>query len=393
VLVLGIWAAAIHINRLLDSSPDRWSFIRTWFLLLAHVGVPLVLFWFLDYTDALHDTSLFAAITVAVAYRQIFAGGVQGIMMPGQTPALWKPFEAWVSNVSNHIEAKSILWRIRFNERLRDHLGADPNRLSALRELAYKNAQDQMEFLAQLNCLQQKPKPALITQAVWERSQASNETQFLLKELRKAYPEDYGYFLMKHGIINRLQYRFWLGNTRAKCAAWGGAFVLFLVVISLGVTFNDCQLVHLHYYQWRFTKPNTTEADRFRTYEYLRNQLCQMTNNPSAAQSLLGPLLTPLQYKELSADSAKEIIQIVMTFHSPPLDGVIIPQLMDAVRTENPTVRMAVHQTLKDLQAADYPNYLISSNLITWKPADNAPPAEIDNRAHAWQEWWQRAKK
>src|ERR1041384_42499 len=96
VLLLGMWSAASQINRLLDSSPDRWNFGGTWLVFSAHVAIPLLLFWFLDYSNALHDTSLFAALVVALGYRQIFAGGVQGIMMPGQTPALWKPFEAWV---------------------------------------------------------------------------------------------------------------------------------------------------------------------------------------------------------------------------------------------------------------------------------------------------------
>src|SRR2546425_1150397 len=91
VLSVGMLVARENVNRLLASYPGHWSFGNTWALFWARAAIPVVLFWFLDYTAALRDTALFAALAVAIGYRQIFAGGIQGIAMPGQTPRLWQP--------------------------------------------------------------------------------------------------------------------------------------------------------------------------------------------------------------------------------------------------------------------------------------------------------------
>ncbi|MBI2901787.1 MAG: hypothetical protein HYY17_16500 [Planctomycetes bacterium] len=65
-----------------------------------YVLVPLFLFWFLDYTAVIRDTSLFAALIVALGYRQIFSAGVQGILMSGETAKLWVPIQKWADRLA-----------------------------------------------------------------------------------------------------------------------------------------------------------------------------------------------------------------------------------------------------------------------------------------------------
>src|SRR5712692_6753660 len=142
VLLVGMTVARATVNNLLNDYPDRWSFAGTWFLFLAHLVLPVVLFWFLDYTGAIQDTSLFAALLVAAGYQQIFAGAVQGIVMPGQTPALWRPFEAWVKKVSERIATRNKQYRDQFNEIVKTHLAADSARLGKFEELVLERSAD-----------------------------------------------------------------------------------------------------------------------------------------------------------------------------------------------------------------------------------------------------------
>src|SRR5688572_28177301 len=106
VLTVGMIVAASSINELLKDITERWGFLETWLLFAANTAVPVLLFWFLDYTNALRDTSLFAALVVAFGYQQIFKGGVQGILTPGQSSRVWQPFEAWVNKTSARIASR-----------------------------------------------------------------------------------------------------------------------------------------------------------------------------------------------------------------------------------------------------------------------------------------------
>ena len=85
VVVAGFFVARAHVNERLKDYPDHWAFLSAWLLFLAYWAMPPLLFWLLDYTSAVQDTSLFAAFVVAFGYRQLFAGGIQGVSMPGQT--------------------------------------------------------------------------------------------------------------------------------------------------------------------------------------------------------------------------------------------------------------------------------------------------------------------
>ncbi len=106
VALVGGLVAYSTVNDRLASYPDRWSFFATWQLFLAYTAVPVLLFWFLDYSSVVQDTSLLAALLVAVAYQSIFMGSFQNIPMPGQGANLWTPFQAWVTRINDRIAAK-----------------------------------------------------------------------------------------------------------------------------------------------------------------------------------------------------------------------------------------------------------------------------------------------
>ena len=104
-------------------------------------------------------------------------------------------------------------------------------------------------------------------------------------------------------------------------------------------------------------------------------------------------MLKNLRYQGIPGELNAEIIQIIMRFHSRSLDVLLVPGLIEALRTENLAVRQSVHQTLKDLQLADYPGVLVDPVLLAWKPEQSAPPGETDKYVRAWLAWWKQANK
>lgn len=74
VLALGAWIGARQISGRLGGIRAIWFFPRTWLLFLAYLVVPVGLFWLLDRTGAINDTSFFAAVLVGVGYERIITG-------------------------------------------------------------------------------------------------------------------------------------------------------------------------------------------------------------------------------------------------------------------------------------------------------------------------------
>jgi hypothetical protein len=83
VLLLGAVTAVIQISRRLGDLAGVWTVPQTWLLFVLYLLVPIGLFWLLDRTSAITDTSLFAAILVGVGYVGIMSGTNQTFRAPG----------------------------------------------------------------------------------------------------------------------------------------------------------------------------------------------------------------------------------------------------------------------------------------------------------------------
>ncbi|HEY9155949.1 MAG TPA: hypothetical protein VIM69_12505, partial [Opitutaceae bacterium] len=88
VLLCALISARIQVYGRLSGLKERaiyaWSLPSTWGVFLTYVAIPLGLFWFLDRTGAVRDTSFFAALLVGLAYPSVISGGtgvkqVQGV--------------------------------------------------------------------------------------------------------------------------------------------------------------------------------------------------------------------------------------------------------------------------------------------------------------------------
>jgi hypothetical protein len=419
VLLVGLVVARSSVNDLLAASPDHWAFPSTWSLFFAYVLVPVLLFWFLDYTGAIRDTSLFAALLVAAGYRQIFAGGVQGITMPGQTPSVWKPFEAWAKTVADRIATRNKLYTDRFNERVRNAIVSDPTKLAAFEELAFERAKDANALQAAITPYKATPAPP---------GAALKLLDALWRSLRESEPENYGYLLYKRHLVSRWQHWRWLENGRAKLLSAAVALTCALLAIFSYVWINhDAQTGFGHwenatikYHQWRFLKGNASERDRWRSHEFLLQEIrrsfpddvtdgcgvaatrsehppiAARTMSPSALdsgrrlQAICLPLIRELRYSDVLPRQAEDATRLLVDCHSASLDSITVPALIESLRTPNHTVRLLINRTLAAIQKADYDATKPDETLNAWVPSKDESPGDIDGHVQAWYRWWHR---
>ena len=363
-------------------------------MFVAHTFVPVVLFWFLDYAGALHDTSLFAALVVAIGYRQIFAGGIEGITLPGQTSRLWQPFEAWVKRVGDRVQQQQKLHLDRFTEAV-IFIRAAPSRMEALEALARARWKEDPTLDSDLAVVRGMPAGAGVEARALDR---------LWSELRTAKQDNWGYLLRRQRLIPIGRYWLYLKNGRSRLVS---SALIIAVVVALwsGMQFvlsGESEWMTT-YHQWRLLKTTATEPDRFRTYTTLRDRVrdaaASMTpsGTPGDAQrarirAALAPVIASLRYKELAPRQCDDILRLVVDVHTTAVDEVVLPDLFDALRTENPYCRAAVQKVLVGLQKADYAAAALPAELSSWTPSKDDTPLTIDQNTRAWAVWWNAGK-
>jgi hypothetical protein len=391
VFAVGAIVSASVVNQLLSQYPDRWAFAGTLTLFAAHTCVPVALFWFLDYTGALHDTSLFAALVVAIGYKQIFAGGIQGITLPGQTSRLWQPFEAWVKSVGERVQQQQKLHLDRFTEAVKIFIRGTPSQMQAFEALVRARTKDYPALDTALSDIRAMPPQAGVEARALDR---------LWSELRMSEPDNWGYLLRRQGLIPVGRYWLYLKNGRSRLVS--GALI---IVVSVGL-WSGMQFVlsgesewMTAYHQWRLLKVTATERDRFRTYATLRNRVrdavasidtsgSSVDSQRARIRTALAPLIASLKYKELAARQCDDILRLVVDVHARPVDEVVLPDLIDALRTENSYSRAAIQQVLIGLQKADYGTAALPAALSSWTPSKDDTPLTIDQNARTWMAWW-----
>lgn len=389
VIIVGLWVAYAKVSKLMASSPDRWGFFLTWLVFLAYAVVPIALFWLLDFTNALHDTSLFAALLVALGYRQILAGEVKGAAVPGQFSALWSPFETWANQVRDRIATKNKLRGDRSNDKLQAILAADPKRVADLAALAYRKTEDQTQLESldkDLAAINAAVKPTEITPEAFECNKTRRRVARCLRAIRTVNPEDYGNDLYQAKVLTFGQY--WFGLRNAEAYFWLGYGFLFIAFL-LGVLvsfFAEPQNQH-SYHLWRFQKVNATERDRFRTHQFLSARIndTDSANNPF---KVIEPVIGLLRYRDIDRKVSENILAMILEFRRPGLTEKAVPALVDALRTENPDVRLRIHQALQSLRALAYENSSQDKELAGWVPSKNESAADVEGHIKKYQAWW-----
>lgn len=407
VIVIGAVVARSNVNDRLATYPDHWAFLSAWLLFIAYSVIPPLLLWLLDYTGAVHDTALFAALIIGFGYRQVFAGTVQGVNLPAPAAGLWKPFQAWVDAVADRIAGRQKRYIDLFAEQLRRKALDDPNNLQRLRILARQRSVNLQQLLDAIQAVEaQNPDQAVRDSRLFD---------VLWPDLRTSASNTYGLLLRQAGLVTRRKRWWYLERGRAKLVTGATLVVLLLAVaVAWYLMSSDPRattvwhLAQHRYYQWRLLKTESTERDRWRAREYFAGELRAIAAAPAPAAAgavcpeppathvaiLIQPLIKELSYPEISARQLDEILRLLVDHHGIPLDTYAIPELIESLRTTNDVVRLNVHRTLLTLQKVDYPKAPPPDKaLVGWEPKKNESAADIDRFVRLWAGWWRTAQQ
>jgi hypothetical protein len=373
VFLVGAIVAYSRVTRLFDNYPGAWGTVNIWLLLLAYTAVPLILFWFLDWTNAIHDTSFFAAILVAAGYRQLLAGRMTGIRMPNETNRFWQPFEAWANWLGDRIRDRVQLNSARYTDQVIRSIQADPGKLNELKHLALLRVADPQRVQADFDSLS-TPEAALL----WgQEGVIEKQIRNLYQSLRTVPDSDL--LMRKANIISWPQYLWYAREWRSKSKAWLVVAVAAGALVWMGPLVFSAEN-RARFYLWRLEKPNATEMDRSRAFEAYSKLLMA---SPNSEFQRIG---RSLRYDPMPVETAERLIGILIE-NGPALRSGMQSSLVSALATANPDTRTRVQMALAEI--ATQQNICLPLILSKWKPSRNDSATQIDEYMKEWQAVWQ----
>jgi hypothetical protein len=358
-----------------QDTPPIWHFSRTWLLLTCYVAVPLLLFWLLDRTEAIHDTSFFAALIVAIAYERIMAGEHDSLKVGNGIQGMWSPFQKFIERTRDAILKQLQRAAARFDRYVVEFVLADTQRLTALETLASSLAQDLPALQEQTGQLQ--PIGA---------SRQSDERRVLLLYAEVhgseayAHQDEWQSLLYRKGVIDRRTY--WRSpRVRSRIAAIVGVVLTLMVLLSTIRALDHANTWNI-YYLWRLSKANVTQSDLHRTNTSLGQHLATEELGPKT----FGALTALLQSPELTVDRSDVTLALLVENRCSAgrLGVPLSTKLVDSLRTSNVDIRDRINQVLVFLA----PGSQLSAELAAWNPTKGDAVVDLELRVNQWRAFW-----
>ncbi len=372
VFLLGLITAANQVSTRLGKFRGRWIMVNTWLLFFAYAFVPVVLFWVLDRTNAVHDTSLFAAILVGFGYQQILSGSVASIQPAGEISKFWQPFAAWADSIADRIGNRIIVNDRRFDEKLLQAVREDENKMQRLRDVTFAHAADVpalQQSLTAIDNFQPPLEPAVV---------AARKSSLLYSNLKQSSPQTFDFLLYRNNITSAFSYAWYAKEYRSKAAALAVALALIVgVVWGIGRIYTPENLAH--YYVWRLQRSNTTDYDQYRA----RRELLKRLPTAKRAYERLAELL---RMPNLPVKTADEVLGVLVEAHmSAAVQGVDLPNLLfDSLRTENSDTRRRIQDIL--IYLSKEKGVTVPKKLLDWKPDAKDSATDIDEMIKEWRQ-------
>jgi hypothetical protein len=373
VILLGLITAGREISNRLVNMPSRWIMVNTWLLFFAYWFLPVVLFWLLDRTNAIHDTSLFAAVLIGAGYQQILSGNAATIRPTGEISKFWKPFSAWADHVADGIRNRVARNDALFIEGLFADVVETEEKQKNLNDLAMAYSTNVSELQKALNAVQAQAS------VLGADGLLARRIRVLYEDLKRSAPLTWQFLLYEKKVISRWFYYWYEKEWRSKAAATVVATVLIIgAVLGLNRLWTSENLGR--YYVWRLAKANATDVDHFRARQQLVKYLAQ-TEMPYR------DLTDLLRFGGLPTKTAENILSLLVeTRDSAAAHKANLPFLLaDSLRTDNPDVRARIHDVLK--YCGDERKLEIG-DLRDWKPSAKDTSTDIDARVKEWKRVW-----
>jgi hypothetical protein len=351
-----------------------WRAPTTWLIFGIYIVTPLGLFWLMDRANALNDTSLFAALLVALAYPAILAGGFGGLKASGGLAGIFKPLTAFTDSLVEQVNKQLA----QMEKGLADHMVGRMVRASELF--------DELLQKVRSNTLNATDIDTDFKDI--EAKNISDKRLLLEKKARMIYfyltstPED-----IKALTDNEA----WIGDNKKSPLhdAWrnvGSAIFILLLVLGGGFWASLDAKLALRYNIWRLSKPNNSAEDRHRSCERLVHCLKSKEQGEEAYQFITRAMRLP----DLSAERVDLFLRLALQARFQPYHrNVLCRNLVEALYVENVDARMRIHQALiylaelNDTKDATFKKE--HKLLVDWNPTAGNSVPDLEKWVDQWR--------
>jgi hypothetical protein len=339
-----------------------WAIIEAWAVFFVYSIVPVALFWILDRTGAIHDTSVFAALLVGFGYQQILSGQ-SSVKGPAEAAGILQFLSVWTDRMLPRIRDRMARNGARFKATVVAAV-VDAAKFADLKQLAILTSADPATLNQQLENIAAQ-QPLLGDQGVLEKqAKALYDVVSIL--------DDFRYLLWRRKIISRFNYWWYAHEFRSKIIA-GGVLLASVAIFVFGVWLVHKPQIETPYYVWRLEKANTTRQDRFRTRLALLAILksCNDYTYPRIAKTLKRDSLPP----EIVGRATEILIESQPSAAACHVD--LAKLMAEGLRNSDPDSRARVQSALvyvAGLQKIPEPD-----GFSAWHPStqDSAPSLDI----------------
>ncbi len=375
VFLLGVFVAVVQVKKRLIGD-GIWLVPQTWFLVTAYVGVPVVLYWLLDRTGAISDTSLFSAVLVGIGYERIITGGNQSVRAPGDVSSLWTPFLAYVDKIAKVVLERISQRQFVLADKIVTEITSDPNRYVELEKFAMGRSSDSNALLVKLNEIDGLT-------AIGAEDRLERKTRHLYGVVFSI--PDIHYLLRNSNIISGKFYWMYV-SCLPRVTSWVtiSVFVLIALFVQVGFRYDAmCQSITTSYYVWRIGKINSTSADQYRS----RRHLVALTKEqPSLLESTTNKLIYLIQRPGLPMERVDLVLQTLLESHGRASNNSLPQKLVEALRVSSLDARTRINEVLIYRSQSCVPGP--DNTLRDWKPTDRDSSTMLEGKIDSWSQYW-----
>lgn len=370
VLVLSWWTWSIGYEDdggAIKKFPTRWFCLSWYWFVILKILAPLMLFWVLDRTGAINDTSLFSAFAV------VFAASVLIKPSDDNLHFLTKTFQKLIDKLTQKVSHHAIGHQRKMHALAVAKTATDKPH----RELLYR------ELLSRGTPAATLDSEILRIEGIWkgDRTEADKRIAIYLHDSLRQINPAFDQFLWEAGISTRRDYVFSLVNPGVVAVLLVLGFAGMKVYSQLNPTIPATDVVR-KYYTWRFIKPNNSSRDVHRARVYFRNAL--MAEERNDVENAIAIMADELAYEASTWRVTSDIFDLLLTVRPRPLGRKpALEALLRGMRNSNRRIAAESQVRLRYIASID-PAVILPKNL---EISERTSPVDIDATVSEWERW------
>ncbi|HZP98686.1 MAG TPA: hypothetical protein VFB13_04050 [Reyranella sp.] len=398
VMLAGMLTAVREVDSRLAHIPGAWNDIGAHRLFGFLWLTPVIIFFLLDHTGAINDTSPVAALVVALTYSAFVAGA--GHSLPRQVTGLWAKLLGDPDRIQANAQARMQARLFQYVRAATRDIASKPARYSKLQTLARRLVADPQALDARMAELDQQygGDPTL---SAWKK------TELLLRAIAGVYvarglTEEVHGLLRREGLIGWGTYASFPGESVG--GAWRNLSVLIpagLIIAIAILSTTDRWNFERAWLGWRLSKTNATSVDLTRTREAFIDRFAR-SFAPSDELHTLGGIIREASMTPARVDTTIGIMTdaVRQRIDRDRLLPDLVVTLIISLRTANVDARARVHnallyladQRLKATSADNKEAQAVLDDLRKWKPSDSSSVTELAGRIDEWRRFFSQVK-